>query len=435
MLVRREAGQPACVPAARRAEGGDAATNEHTWARMPALSPVSKRGGLTATSVPHRGATLRCHRPTPMTGALATLSPLQRLKLRVMTDGLTVTPEARARLSGGAARPLTLADYATTSGISLRLGRDVWVNAPIAEHNPNFVDSPPHMLDVAGEAYVVRTDDFEVDAHPLPVPDYHDRTNRWGEAYTSYAYTHTDRVRISPIEGCSVVCKFCDLPYEYRYRTKRTEGLIDAITTALGDQALPAKHVLVSGGTPRAEDFGYLNDVYARVAEAHRGIPVDVMMMPAPGLLDVDRLATDGINFLSINLEIFNAERAAHVMPAKAKLGRQHVLDFIERAVARFGPGRVRSLLLVGIEPREDTLAGVAALAARGCEPVLSPFRPDPSTPMRGESPPSAELLAETYLRSVDIVERLGAKLGPRCIPCMHNTLTFPDDSGYYFGS
>ena len=90
---------------------------------------------------------------------------------------------------------------------------------------------------------------------------------------------------------------------------------------------------------------------------------------------------------------------------------------------------------MVGIEPMEATLQAVEELAMRGCEPVLSPFRPDPATPLRDESPPSATFLEEIYVRSVEIVERHNAKLGPRCIPCMHNTLTFPDESGYYYWS
>ncbi len=46
-------------------------------------------------------------------------------------------------------------------------------------------------------------------------PEYHGRCNEAGEPYNSYAFTHADRVRISPIEGCSMTCKFCDLPYEF----------------------------------------------------------------------------------------------------------------------------------------------------------------------------------------------------------------------------
>lgn len=364
------------------------------------------------------------------------LSPVQRLKIDLMTDGLSVSHTARRRIMGGeAGRPLTLADYASTSGVGLELEGDIWVNAPIRDFNPNFVEAPPHSLDFDGDGFIVRSGNLEVPAKFVPVPDYHDQTNSLGEPYTSFAITHTDRVRISPIEGCGIVCKFCDLPYEFRYRKKTTEGLVDSVRRALEDRTLPAQHVLISGGTPRPEDFEYQNQVYEAVTAAFPGLDIDIMMVPTPGLLDLQHLKEIGIHGLSINLEIYNQERADKIMPLKARLTRDYYLDFIEEAVEVFGPGKVRSLLLIGLEPMEDSLGGVEALAERGCDPVLSPFRPDPSTPLRNLAPPTAEFLVETYQRSREIVLSHGVYLGPRCIPCHHNTLTFPDGTGTYYRS
>lgn len=364
------------------------------------------------------------------------LTSIQRLKLRLMTNGLAVTGRAVDELSRKGSRPMTLADYATTSGISLKLAGDVWVNAPIQEHNPNFITAPPpHLLDFADAGFSIRSGGEEFPAWPLPVPDYHDQLNSSEEKYTSYAITHTDRVRISPIEGCGMVCKFCDLPYEFRYRRKRIDGLIDSVQKALDDKALPARHVLISGGTPKSDDIDYMRTVYGSVAEAFPTHTVDIMMVPLPGLLDPQTLHSGGIRGLSVNIEIYNRAIAHRLMRQKYDLGIEYYLDFIERAVAIFGPGKVRSLLVVGLEPPEDTLQAVRELAERGCDPVLSPFRPDPSTPMRHHPAPSAELLERVYLESLEIVSRYSVKLGPRCIPCQHNTLTFPDGSSDYYYS
>lgn len=364
------------------------------------------------------------------------LTPVQRLKIDLMTDGMTVSEAARREMAGGDEdRPLTLADYASTSGVSLELEGDIWVNAPIYDFNPNFVEAPPHVLDFDSDRFFVRSGDLEVAANPVPVPDYHNQTNPWGEPYTSFAITHTDRVRISPIEGCGIVCKFCDLPYEFRYRKKSIEGLVDSVRRALEDERLPAQHVLISGGTPKPEDYEYEQQVYEAVTSAFPELDIDIMMVPSPGLLDLKHLKQIGIHGLSINLEIYNQEQAKKIMPLKARLAREYYLDFIEKAVEVFGPGKVRSLLLIGLEPLEDSLRGVEALATRGCEPVLSPFRPDPSTPLRSMKPPTANFLLEAYHRSLPILEKRGVKLGPRCIPCHHNTLTFPDTSGLYYYS
>ena len=135
---------------------------------------------------------------------------------------------------------------------------------------------------------------------------------------------------------------------------------------------------------------------------------------------------------LTINLEIYSQEVARRMMRPKYDLGLRYYLDFIEQAVIQFGPGRVRSLLLVGLGPLEDTLKAVDELVRRGCDPVLSPFRPDPHTPLRDAPPPTVNFLTETYERALEIVESQGGQLGPRCIPCQHNILTFPDQSGEY---
>src|SRR5688572_22211452 len=99
------------------------------------------------------------------------LTPVQRLKLALFTDGVVVTPEARRQISGEGkhGRPLTLADYASTSGISMELDGRIWVNAPIQDFNPNFVQAPPHRLDFEDGEFWIRSDDLRVRAQPVPV--------------------------------------------------------------------------------------------------------------------------------------------------------------------------------------------------------------------------------------------------------------------------
>lgn len=357
----------------------------------------------------------------------------ENLKISLMTRGMEVSASAREAIGGEDERPLTLADYASTSGISMELEGGIWVNTPIVDFNPNFVSETPNSLNFDGQ-FFIRSGDFEVGVSPTPVPRDHDRILSTGRPQRDYAITHTDRVRISPIEGCAIACQFCDIPYSLKYKRKDLAGLVESVRVAMDDPVRPAHHVLISGGTPKKEDYDYEIGIYSAVASAFPDTSVDVMMVPAPGLLDPIRLKEIGINGLSINLELNNPEISRRYMHAKWKQSRERYLDFIEEAAPIFGEGNVRSLLMVGIEPMEDTLKGVRALAERGCDPVLSPFRPDPVTPLRNKTPPSEDFLSETYQRARDIVEEYpGVKMGPRCIPCMHNTLTFQDGSGAYF--
>lgn len=267
-------------------------------------------------------------------------------------------------------------------------------------------------------------------------PQYHHELNTSGEPFTKYAYTHADRVRIAPIAGCSMRCRFCDLPYEFAYQKKPTDRFVEAVSRALSDQVQPASHVLISGGTPNARDIDYVRKVYEEVLTAFPSTPIDIMMAPLEDLIDPAWLANSGVAEVSANIEIVNEDVARKIMPQKhRRIGISAYMSYLERAAATLGPNRVRSMLMVGLEPVEDTLRGVRLIAERGCIPVLSPFRPDSKTPLAYNTPPSSLQLRETFLRARDITEVFGVPLGPRCIPCSHNTLTLrgPDKEAENF--
>lgn len=366
------------------------------------------------------------------------LSPAERLKFRLIAEGLTITRaagELLTELNGG--RRLTPADFASTSGVILLLDDDVWVNAPISDHNPNFVHEPPYALDSTGDGFVVHGDSLESKAKFWLSPAYHESVNARGRPYNYYVFTHGDRVRLSPIQGCSMRCQFCNVPYEDKYATKDVDDMMEALGRAVSDPVQPAQHVLISGGTPAERDIAYLRDVYERALHEFPNTDIDIMMVPVEGLLDIERLSSLGVHELSINIELHDSSRALSLMRQKYMHGLDQYLEFIEAASDVLGPGRVRSMLMVGLEPTDETLAGVKAIAERGGIPVLSPFRPDPATPLRGLSPPTAAEMEEAYLRADEVARGAGAYLGPACLPCTHNTMTLasshPDGLRYRY--
>lgn len=353
------------------------------------------------------------------------LSDAERLKFRLLAEGLAVSSAARSRLDElRGRRKLTPADYSSTSGIILRLEDEVWVNAPIAEHNGNFVHAPRNRLDVTSDGFVVCSGDLGSAASVWLPPLYHDQPLSTGRPANHFAFTHGDRVRLSPIRGCAMRCAFCNIPFEDRYGTKPVDSMIEALETAFADPLQPAQHILISGGTPVPRDVLFLRDVYERVLLRFPDRQVDIMMVPVDGLFDLPRLKELGLHDLSINVELFNPAVARDLMPQKHRRGFAHYLDFIADAVQVLGEGRVRSMLMVGLEPIEDTLAGVREILQVGGIPVLSPFRPDPSTPLRDRAPLTAEAYEEIFVSATELAEEADVWLGPTCPPCTHNTLT-----------
>jgi hypothetical protein len=357
----------------------------------------------------------------------------EHLKFRLLANGVRVHPDAGSawrEIYGG---PLTLGEYATTNGIGLRLSRDLYVNAPIAD------DAETPVLRVEGTDFFLSDQDTDVPLEVIPVPAFHSQTYEEDgviRSLTDLGITHTDRCRVSPIAGCSWACAFCDLPFEHKYRRKKPEQLLRLIQIARDDRLSPAQHVLVSGGTPGRLHEGWIDSVYEFLAR-ESPLPVDVMMPPREDLGYPEWLRSTGVNSLSVNLEIFDVERASAITPNKARrFTRDHFLDYIERAVESFGVGNVQSLLVFGsaIEPPESTVAGVRELVERGCIPVLSMFRPHPSTPLSEAPAATLEEIETTYLQSLEICEEVdnGVLPGPRCIPCQHNTVALPIEGEFY---
>jgi hypothetical protein len=355
------------------------------------------------------------------------------LKLYLFSRGLKISESANNAWQEFFPGPLTLGEYASTSGVCIRTSDDIYINAPVSEY---FATKSEALLVYEDQFFIeIRRERFIV--FPIPVPKYHDQLYKDQNLvipYTELGVTHTDRIRIQPIGGCVWDCLFCD-SWTTNYSKKPLQGLQEVIEIAINDQLLPARHVLISGGTPYPEDISWLENIYMKIATSSR-IPVDVMVAAWGDYSFISHLKEWGVNAVSINIEVFNEERAKKIIPQKAELTRKYYLDLIEKAVNVFGIGSVQSLLVVGetIENVKSTLLGVEALANRGCMPILSPFRPGPKTKLKDKNPVSYDDMQRLYFESLKICENSGSgvKLGPRCIPCMHNTITFPDNTDFY---
>lgn len=352
------------------------------------------------------------------------LTEAQRLKFEVLASGISVDDDCATVLATkNHQRPLTPADYASTSGLILRLDDEVWVNAPVSNYNPNFVANPAFTLSLRGGSFQLAGEGLSSSASIWIPPEYHGHQMQGGRPWNNFVVTHGDRARLAPIGGCAMACKFCNIPYEDPYETKPLDRLVEATRRALNDPVQPARHLLISGGTPRANDVPYLRDVYRRILTEFPGIEVDVMMAPVDGLFDLEELRDLGLHDLSINLEVYDEVSARTLMPHKYRQGLDHYLGFLERASHTIGPGRVRSMLMVGLEPAPSTLSGVQAIVNAGAVPVLSPFRPDPSTPLKDQPPLPADAMQQIFLDALAIAKKAGTNLGPECAPCTHNTL------------
>ncbi len=358
------------------------------------------------------------------------MNRLHQLKISLMSHGVKFTPAAHSYLSGDEDKPLSLFDYVTTSGLVLILPGNIYANANFREE---FCRQSENMLDYE-DRLMLRSPHGDVEVACMPVPSYYNRTLPSGRPVTEVIMTHADRMRISPIRGCNNRCQFCDLGTAFPYQKAEFEDLDEALRIALADEDSSPKHLLISGGTPKKEDEPFLDTAYRRIIR-NCPVPVDVMLAPRDNHRILEQLLEWGCHGLAINMEINDENLASRIMPEKYRIGKRNYLKFIEKAVQLFGKGKVRSCIILGLEPEESTLEGVRLLTELGCDPVLSTFKPLKGTALEQVQPPSPALQQSLYTKTESITVDYNVVPGPRCIPCQHNALAFPLDGGEYFFS
>jgi hypothetical protein len=357
-----------------------------------------------------------------MTGPAPTPSnrqSIEAVKIACLTEGIGLGRGVLEHLTGSG-EVLTVHEYPTTGGLTLVLDGGVFVNAPFDEW---FCADARAELQLEGNELVVAFDGRTFGVHRvLPLPGY------IGQSAAGVAMSHADRVRVSPIVGCAYDCGFCDLG-AMAYTMRPARRMLEAIGVAVADRALPVRHVLISGGSPRRSHYEQFIQTCEEVI-AGTDLPVDVMFSPMVGDVPVvDRLVAAGAAGFAINLELYADQPGREVLGRKYRATRRQFEATVARAVELLGSaGRVRSLIIPGLEPPESTLAGVEYLASLGCDPVLSPFRPARDIRLASLPPPAAGDLSVLLEESRGVVARHGVALGPDCAPCQHNTLSFPWD-------
>lgn len=352
---------------------------------------------------------------------------LFEVKLDIIYYGVRLSNECYKSLKHDKCGNVIKNDYITTKGLYLILNNEVYVSAPIK-------DNSYYLIDFDGKTYsLFKNGKFITETKIIQPRSFalNNETLENGELISNLVNIHGDRLRLQPIAGCAFRCKFCDLN-SIPYQKKDIKYLDEAFT--LTEKRTEFRHVLISGGTPRLieEDYEYLNNVYKYFGEKYgKKYPIDVMLVPRglrPSDNNVDgyknflmALKSWNITGLSINIELFNNDARKRIIKAKDVIGKDNYAHFIKEAVKVFGADNVRSCIIVGLEDISDTLEGVRYLASLGISPVLSPYVPiDDSI-----KAPTPEFMEEVLLKSFEITESYGVKLGPSCDFCKHNTINF----------
>lgn len=364
---------------------------------------------------------------------------IARLKVGLITKGVRIAPSASSRLHE--AKPQLRARSGVSGGIELTLCDRIHV---VSSARESFAKKSPYELSFEGGNYVLRSSAGRcLQVNIAPRPAFYSKFTSDGIPMVEVGQMCSrDRICIAMNRHCifwkkQIRCAYCSIGANSGIEapSKTPEQIAETVVAAAADTILPAKHVLLGGGTVNNHDRGAL--FAARVCEAIKRrleISIYVMIVPPSNLSDIKHLKEAGADEIGMNLEFFSEKALKHFAPGKsARIGRDGYLSALEYAVQIFGPVNTRSILIVGIEPEEETLFGVRRLASMGVMPILSPFQALDGSLLAGTATGCVDRLIDLMEAAHDICADQGLILGPTCIACQNNTLTLPYGEDYYY--
>ena len=104
-------------------------------------------------------------------------------------------------------------------------------------------------------------------------------------------------------------------------------------------------------------------------------------------------------------------------MPGKSCITIDKYLSVLENAVKIWGnAGAVRSIFILGLEPKESLLEGIEQICKLGVSPILSILKPIPNTRLE-------HMISFRNKEIIALCEKYHVTLGPQCHYCEDNTL------------
>lgn len=299
------------------------------------------------------------------------------IKAELLCKGVIVEPET---ISDG----LDPVDTSFVQGAVLKLddgsivNTSTWSWPPSADPTPRREVRPPRLFD-DGSGLRLRAEGGECAVSILSLGAAGLRPLGNGLSVSDMFSLHNEATLFTaPVRTCIYIaigqpCRFCTFD----------SGRVSRLPKDDFGQTL--RHLLVrhpkvtslaiGGGTPSLADMGAR--YYAGLAETAvaLGLATSVEMVPPSRTSDLDLLVDAGVSSLIMSLEIWDDQLRGEWCLGKGSVERRQYFEAWTYALARLGPGRVSSVLLVGTEPLDSTLRGAESLIEAGIIPTLIPLR------------------------------------------------------------
>ena len=328
------------------------------------------------------------------------------LKLELAARGAVL--DATVRDHGALFRGTT-GTTAVARSLDLVLPDETWVSAPVEERTT--AGSPFHLLVDGERFFLVRreldgAETLRVEVRAVPQPRFYERRTTRGTPMWRVAAVHGSHLVINPAGACGfslrgAPCRFC--VEGARGMTERdavpVEDVLETVRAAFDEGA--AEFVYFNSAFFDAEDggIGFLTP-YIEAVRRHFDTLIATQVHPPRANHWIDRTYAMGVDALSYNLEIFDADVLQRHCVGRARyIGRERYLEALAYAAEVFPSGTVWTELVMGLEPPASTIRGIDALTAMSVVPVLGVFR--------GGGAPAADVAASDPAELASVLAHL----------------------------
>lgn len=349
-----------------------------------------------------------------------------KLKSRLLVQGIRFTPQALEYLAAKDVRK------GTYSSIDLYFSDSLVINCPLGLKLSSL---SPFSIAYEKEELILCYADHKISQIFIDFGnEYQDLKTKNSIPYGDISFLATDRLRIHHSLGCVYKtaykgCMFCDVPASLH--SLKTEDIYEVIDWHLQNSNFD--HILIGGGSSaRDSEPSRVLDII-RYIRKYTKKSLYLMAFPPKEPAILYDYFQSGLNEIAFNIEIFDRDQAAKIMPYKGTVSLSEYENAFKYAVKLWGDtGKVKCLLVYGLESEISFLNGIQWLASNGIQPVISVFRPLKNTEMQNRIPPESIALQNIYFKALSICHPYNLYPGPECVYCQNNTLSIPIDMFWF---
>jgi len=262
-------------------------------------------------------------------------------------------------------------------GIHISLDGKTHVLATIVH---SFDNKSPYSLEYKDEKlFLKKCEKTVLQVKEVPMPEWYRKKTSTeipmasiflheGKSFIHQAYTGCDY----PSKGTG--CKFCATGSRWNIGTSREIG--ETVTAAVNENS--KYHVCLGGGTrlPLLRNIDYFLECTNEIRKRNPKVPIWIEMVPPEYDSDIERMIESGATSFGFNIELWDETLREDVCPGKSQVPIKRYIEAAKKVTALLGSNRVGSVLIVGIEPIENSIVGSDTLAANGIQPCIIPFKP-----------------------------------------------------------